>query len=303
MTVVTPGSARLRSLLDLDPDLASTIVDGEWERARRACKGPLVSTPAGTWALPSTVGDTGALLGLVIITGLVCREMGLRDRRVVELLGPGDVLQLPASQDSPHLGTGVTLTAAADTEMLALGPEFVRAAARWPRLLVALQQRLEVQRERLALQAVIVQLARAHDRLLVLLWYLAQRWGVVTAAGIVMPLPLSHDLLGQMVGARRPTVSLAVAELQESGVINRLPDGSWLLTALAEGAVETISRTHAPARSLGELLATRLRISQTAAQSRTLRVEARLAAAPPGGQRPLLAESPRPGSDNAPPSA
>jgi CRP/FNR family transcriptional regulator, cyclic AMP receptor protein len=255
MTVVTPGSARLRSLLDLDPDLASTIVDGEWERARRACKGPLVSTPAGTWALPSTVGDTGALLGLVIITGLVCREMGLRDRRVVELLGPGDVLQLPASQDSPHLGTGVTLTAAADTEMLAL------------------------------------------------LWYLAQRWGVVTAAGIVLPLPLSHDLLGQMVGARRPTVSLAVAELQESGVINRLPDGSWLLTALAEGAVETISRTHAPARSLGELLATRLRISQTAAQSRTLRVEARLAGAPAGGQRPLLAETPRPGSDNAPASA
>jgi hypothetical protein len=40
---------------------------------------------------------------------------------------------------------------------------------------------------------------------------------------------LTHRILGQLVGARRPTVSTALSELAERKELVRRPDGSWLL--------------------------------------------------------------------------
>ena len=45
-----------------------------------------------------------------------------------------------------------------------------------------------------------------------------------------MPLVLSHRLIGELVGARRPTVSTALAELARDGQLVRRDDGTWLLT-------------------------------------------------------------------------
>jgi hypothetical protein len=42
-------------------------------------------------------------------------------------------------------------------------------------------------------------------------------------------LRLTHELIGQLVGAKRPTVSLALRELDERGTVYRRSDGSWLL--------------------------------------------------------------------------
>ena len=65
------------------------------------------------------------------------------------------------------------------------------------------------------------------------------------ATGIVVPLVLSHRLIGELVGARRPTVSTALAELARDGQLSRRDDGTWLLTgepvsAPPEGAAEVI---------------------------------------------------------------
>ena len=56
---------------------------------------------------------------------------------------------------------------------------------------------------------------------------------------------LSHRLIGELVGARRPTVSTALGELARSGEILRRDDGTWLLTGeplsvSAEDAVESV---------------------------------------------------------------
>jgi CRP/FNR family cyclic AMP-dependent transcriptional regulator len=62
-----------------------------------------------------------------------------------------------------------------------------------------------------------------------LFWHLAERWGRVSGDGVVVPLALTHRILGQLVGARRPTVSTALSELAERGELVRRSDGSWLL--------------------------------------------------------------------------
>ena len=84
--------------------------------------------------------------------------------------------------------------------------------------------------ERLATTQAISQLTRVDRRVLALLWHVAERWGRVTPDGVVVPLTLSHRMLGQLVGAHRPTVSTAVRLLARTGELSRRPDGSWLLS-------------------------------------------------------------------------
>jgi DNA-binding IclR family transcriptional regulator len=62
-----------------------------------------------------------------------------------------------------------------------------------------------------------------------LLWHLADRFRRSHPEGVVLPLPLSHELLAQLVGAQRPSVSRALKELERAGVVARRPDGSWWL--------------------------------------------------------------------------
>jgi CRP/FNR family cyclic AMP-dependent transcriptional regulator len=67
------------------------------------------------------------------------------------------------------------------------------------------------------------------DRVLALLWHLAERWGRMTPEGVVVPLCLTHETLGRLAGAARPTVSLALGELTKRGQLSRRPDGAFVL--------------------------------------------------------------------------
>ena len=64
--------------------------------------------------------------------------------------------------------------------------------------------RLSERAQRLAVTQAISQLNRVDRRLLALFWHLAERWGRVARDGIGVPLVLSHRLIGELVGARRP---------------------------------------------------------------------------------------------------
>ena len=90
--------------------------------------------------------------------------------------------------------------------------------------------RLSERAQRLTITQAISQLNRVDRRLLALFWHLAERWGRVARDGIAVPLVLSHRLIGELVGARRPTVSTALAELARDGQLVRRDDGTWLLT-------------------------------------------------------------------------
>lgn len=231
---------------------------------------------SGRQVLPADALESD-LVGLVIVGGLVCRELALRDRRMLELLGPGDVVHPPVESDRPRLGARIVLTAVLDTQLLALGRSFIAAAARWPGLLRNLQDRLESQRTYLAVQGLIAHLPRAEHRLLLVLHHLADRWGFVIPEGTVIPLPLSHDLLGQLAAARRSTVTLALSALERDGRVRRLDDGSWLLTGAAEELVLSIANNSTSVPPLGEMLALRARAIEKWQDARALRAEARLA--------------------------
>jgi hypothetical protein len=88
--------------------------------------------------------------------------------------------------------------------------------------------RIAEQSERLTTQLAICQLPRVDQRVLAVLWLLAESWGQVTRSGTKLPLSLTHEALGALVGARRPTVTLALGELADRGAVVRQDQG-WLL--------------------------------------------------------------------------
>ena len=110
-----------------------------------------------------------------------------------------------------------------------LDRRFAAEPARYPEITAALFDRLGERSLRLATTQAISQLTRVDRRLKALFWHLAERWGRVSGDGVVVPLALTHRILGQLVGARRPTVSTALSELAEREELIRRADGSWLL--------------------------------------------------------------------------
>jgi DNA-binding IclR family transcriptional regulator len=84
--------------------------------------------------------------------------------------------------------------------------------------------------------------------LLVLLWHLADRFGKVTPEGTHVPLPLSHSDLAELVGAARPSVSVALKQLAEDGLVWRhSSDGSWMLSREPPGELRDMRARQAVA--------------------------------------------------------
>jgi CRP-like cAMP-binding protein len=81
----------------------------------------------------------------------------------------------------------------------------------------------------LALQLAVAELRRVDDRLMLFFWHMADRWGRVRPDGVLVPLPVTHDVLAQLIGVQRPTVTSAIRRLSDAGLIRRQPDKAWLL--------------------------------------------------------------------------
>src|SRR5215213_206473 len=208
-------------LLELDPELGNGLSEEERVRARALVVQPAIVDP-GPW------DETPNGFALLVAEGLVVRETAVGGRLLPQVLGAGDVLEIWPEPEGV-LAAEVSTTVAEQATLVALDARFLAAAARWPSLMVEVQRRLAMQAHRLAVQGAICQLARVELRVLALLWHLAERWGRVGREGVVLPVKLTHETLGRFVGARRPSVTLAMGQLADDGLITRRDDGAWVL--------------------------------------------------------------------------
>ena len=76
-----------------------------------------------------------------------------------------------------------------------------------------------------------------------LLWHLADRWGRVRSEGVLLPLRLTHSVLADLVAARRPTVTTALAELGRQELVEPQTPG-WLLRGEPPGELLGLERVH-----------------------------------------------------------
>jgi hypothetical protein len=219
-------------LADADPGLLGTLEGPLAAAARKQLVAQTLWRDAGRWE-PPKLGFDG-WLGMLVLDGLLVRQTDVDGLRCCELLGPGDLLR-PWDEDD----AGATLAARnvwrvlEPTRLALLDRSFASRAARWPAVSAELMQRSLRRTRAQSVLLAITQARRADARLRILFAHLADRWGRVTPEGIVLPLCLTHSVIAQLTGLRRPSVSISLGELERSGEIMRLSKHHWLLAQRA----------------------------------------------------------------------
>lgn len=198
---------------------AVTAPDRLWASALRLERGPWqpVTQPNGTH------------LGYLVLDGLVGRRVVVPDRgRSLELLGRGDLFS-PWQEDTPSFSQ-IAWTVIEPTSIAALDEAVATQVRQVPELLEALTDRALRRSRRIAVSAAIANTVGVEERLLLLLWQLTELWGRKAPGGAVLPYRLSHQTLADLVGARRPTVTLALRGLSDRGLLERGSEGEWILS-------------------------------------------------------------------------
>jgi CRP/FNR family transcriptional regulator, cyclic AMP receptor protein len=217
--------SKLVSLLEIEPDLAGVLSDEQRAEVRRFWL-PVADVDKG--------GDVAGLLeesgafGAIVLEGMLVQDLQISKDPTLRLIGPGSFAPPPGGGFRSMPVLGARLFVPVPTRLVLLGDQVLIAARRWPWIVSFMHARMLEHSEHLATQLAICQLPRVEDRLIALMWLLAEFWGRVTPTGVKVPVSLSHEVLGGLVGARRPTVTLAVSKLAERGSLIRQGDG-WLI--------------------------------------------------------------------------
>jgi len=221
---------RALNVLELDPSLVAGLDPAAANAARRAALASSCVVEPGPWDGRADVGGRIGDLGLLIVDGLLGRAVAVGGQDCTELLGGGDLIRpWDIADDLASIPATTTWTIFEHTTLVLLDERFVGRMCAWPPVMAALAKRMMDRTRALAFHLAVTQVTRVDERLLVVLWHLADRWGRVTPDGVALALPLTHETLGRIVGARRPTVTTALRELSERGLVTRGKGRSWLL--------------------------------------------------------------------------
>ena len=220
--------ARLVPILDVDKDLGRHLDAERAAAARRLAVAPAMRAEAGPWRPPAPA-EPEADLGVLVLEGLLWREVTFGKRTFSELVGTGDLLRPWQLEDYPADPAKISWSAVGGAELAYLDRRCSAVIGRFPEVMAALMERSVRRSRSLALQVAICHQRRVDIRLHQILWLLSTRWGRVTPDGVVVNLRVTHEVLGRLVGARRPSVTTALNELIESGAVSRRADGGWLL--------------------------------------------------------------------------
>ncbi len=195
---------------------------------------PEIGLEPGPWELPDHGSDE---LGYFVLAGMLLRRVKVEGGRSVELLGVGDLL-LPWREERASFSHSewdvVDQTRLAVLDLRPKSPHLQS-----PQIVAAIATRAVDRSRALALQSAIMSIVGIEERLRALLWAFAERWGRVLPEGIEIEVNVPQAVLAEMVGARRPTVSLALGSLCERGLLVAPGPGRWILQGEPPAVVAT----------------------------------------------------------------
>ncbi len=214
-------------ILREDPELGRALSPGQRRELTRALRAPVIEVLDSRWDPPSF--DSGRTYGLLLLDGLLGRRLRMARAVSTELLCHGDILR--PWQDPPEetMDAVVDWLVLSPARLAVLDETVTATISQSPELVVAFASRLVRRWYSAAHLTAIAHMPRVEDRLLATLWRLADDWGRVTPDGVRLPLRLKHQLLGELIGARRSSVTLGLRSLRERGDVIETGDGTLLL--------------------------------------------------------------------------
>jgi CRP/FNR family transcriptional regulator, cyclic AMP receptor protein len=239
-------------VLEADPELGLRLPPEQIARAREGLLAPVQNLSPGVCESPPDPGP--GHLGSLILEGLIARDLMLAGNVSTELLGEGDLIEPWAADGEGLVHYRVRWHILSPVSVAVLDLGFVRLLREWPQVFGAFLERALRRTLRMAVHQALLQLSPVETRLLVLFWHLADRWGRVTRDGILLPLGLTHQVLGQLVGCQRASVTTALKEISRSGRAVHRPDGSWLLRGDPPDELSRLSWSREPVPAGGALM-------------------------------------------------
>jgi CRP-like cAMP-binding protein len=227
-------------LLDADSDLADEFDLRMRIAVRQVATAVVVDLPVGRSDIAQLAPNDQQSLGLLLLDGMIAVDVQVGERTSTELVGPGDLLQASDFREEALIARQTAWRALLPTRVALLDGPFAERVRPWPQIALAFLRRLARRADDARAQRAIASEPRLEVRLVLLLWHLAERWGRVDPGGVRLSLPLTHALLGRLVGAERPSVSrvlsrLAAAELVVGGA------GDWHLTGSLESHLAALA--------------------------------------------------------------
>lgn len=216
-------------LLEADPELGRHVVPEKLAVLRRALRVPAVDVREDPLDPRAVLAKGENAFMALILSGLLAREVGVGTQPMLQLLGPGDAFD-GGDVQSDVLEVQQSWSVVAPARIALIDDRFLHAVRHCPRLMTGVVERLLDGHDLTLLQLAIAQHPRVEERLLLLLRVLAERWGRVTPQGVHLDIGLTHEALGRLVGARRPTVTLALRGLVSDGLVARGSDRSWIVS-------------------------------------------------------------------------
>ncbi|HUO69253.1 MAG TPA: Crp/Fnr family transcriptional regulator [Solirubrobacteraceae bacterium] len=188
--------------------------------------------------------------GVLVLSGMVVVNMCVGDRIAAELVGAGDLIQSRPAEDDALLSCELSWRSLSPARFALLDEAFAQRVQPWPQITNALLRRAGRRAHDLDVQRAIASQPRLELRLMLLLWHLAGRWGRIEPGGVRLPLPLTHQLLGRLIGAERPSVSHALGRLTHAGLISGHSDEWHLHGSLDEQLLSIVEPTGAHAAAI-----------------------------------------------------
>jgi CRP-like cAMP-binding protein len=235
-------------VLEIDPDLVAALDPEQARIATQRAVAPAHVLERGPWTPGNGRPNGGDTLGLLVLEGVLLRTLTIADRSSTEVIGTGDLLR-PWQRDGEDalIPTRVSFRVLERVCIALLDGRFAAAIAEWPQIGAELTGRALRRARWQGVLATLSHMTRVDQRLLLLFWHFAERWGRVRPDGVVVRLPLTHEALGALIGARRPSVTSALSALAEQGLLEPLDRGEWKLTEAASAWLDQLRKsTDAP---------------------------------------------------------
>ncbi len=256
-----PARPNAVKVAEFDPDLFADL-GTDRERAQELAIARRLDLKTGNWAFDEAdeehhvlrqLRDERGSFGLLLLEGLLWREVCIGRDSGIELLGPGDVLR-PWVRPIPSSAilAEPQWTVLQPSSAAILDRRFALAMARWPAVPARLMDRVILRSRWLTFHLAICHVRNLRQRILLAMWHFGDRWGRMSSSGVIVPVRLPHRMLAQMVGARRPSVTTALAALRAEGALVERDDGSWLLPGEAPEALRAVYEQASTSVPLGQ---------------------------------------------------
>jgi len=210
------------AVLEEDPDLAAALDGARLAAAQRELRAAAVDVPTGRWDPSPQVRAAKDGFGLLLLDGAIARRLGTRRRSGAELIGVGDILRpWQGEMSDSSMPFEISWRIIEPVRMALLDSRFLMRVAPYPEIAAALVGRAVARSRNVLTHMAIAHHPRVDERLLLLLWHMADRWGRVTPHGVSLSLRLTHELLADLIAVQRPSVTLSLQQLERHGRIAR----------------------------------------------------------------------------------